>query len=526
METLKLYRGDQLLAQVALGERPLELGRAVSCDLVVDDPDLAARHWLTVRRLGTVVAYDVSMGRRGQPQHLPLGMRVALGRDHSVLREHHPRASSDAKHADRERDTELIASPHSREAGLMLVVGVGADARKLRVQDYPIHVGRGDDNHIVLSDRAASHFHCRLEPSAEGLLLRDLDSSNGTFVNGVRVDRALVEAGAQIRVGRSELRLVARDPSGRVGGSELVAESPSMLAVLAEAQRFASFPWPALILGESGSGKEGIAAVLHASSGRRGPLVALNAGGVPSGLVESELFGHERGAFTGASSARRGAFEQAEGGTLFLDEIGELPLSLQARLLRVLESREVRRVGGESARSIDVRVVCATHRDLRSMVAAGSFRQDLYFRIARLVLEIPPLRARREDIRVLCDHFLRTLDAQVGPRELSREAFDRLLGYRWPGNVRELRNVLCAAAVMVGARRIELVHVDRAIERIGGVRHANPALELGAVKEALEHHGGNLSAAARSLGMPRSTLRDRLKQRASFEQSGPPDEPP
>jgi DNA-binding NtrC family response regulator len=337
----------------------------------------------------------------------------------------------------------------------------------------------------VLADIAASHFHCRFEPSGDGLLLRDLDSSNGTFVNGLRIDRVLVDGGAEVRVGRSELRILAGDPHGQLSGSALVAQSPAMLAVLAEAQRIARLPWPALILGESGSGKEGVAELLHAKSGRRGPFCTLNAGGVPAGLCESELFGHERGAFTGASNARRGAFEQADGGTLFLDEIGELPLSLQARLLRVLESGEVKRVGGESARQVDVRIVCATHRDLRSMVAAGTFRQDLYFRIARLVLELPPLRARHEDIRALCVHFLQLLEPTLGRRALEPAALQRLLRYAWPGNVRELRNVLCAAAVMIGAECIELVHVERALDRVGGTGRATAPLASSALQEAI-----------------------------------------
>jgi predicted ATP-dependent protease len=341
METLKVFRGDQLLAQVVLAERPLELGSGRGCDLVIDDPEVAERHWLAMRRLGTVVAYDVSTGRSARPRHLPLDSRVPLGRDHSLLRE------SGAPALPRlHGDTENLASGRARGATLTLVVGRGVDARKLRVCDRPVHVGRAPENDLILPDRAASSRHCRLEPSGDGLLLRDLGSSNGTFVNGVRVDRALLASGASIRVGRTEICVVERDTEGRIRGTGLIAESASMLAVLAEAERAAQLPWAALIVGESGSGKEGIAELLHVRGPRKArPFVALNAGGVPAELVESELFGHERGAFTGASGVRRGVFEQAEGGTLFLDEIGELPLALQARLLRVLETGEVRRVG-------------------------------------------------------------------------------------------------------------------------------------------------------------------------------------
>jgi DNA-binding NtrC family response regulator len=510
METLKLYRGDQLLTQIVLGERPLELGRGPGCDVTLDDPELAERHWLAMRKLGTVVAYDVSVGRSREPRHLPLGQRVALGRDHSVVREEGGAGRG------LQRDTETLIVERQTCRVLSVVVGRGADARKLRIGERPLHIGRGADNDLVLPDRAASLRHCRLEPSGEGLLLRDLGSSNGTFVNGVRVERVQIAPGAQIHIGRTELSVVARDAEGRASGTALVAVSASMLAVLAEAERAARLPWPALVLGESGSGKEGIAMLLHEHSDRRAkPLVTLNAGGVPRELVETELFGHERGAFTGATSVRRGVFEQADGGTLFLDEIGELPLSLQARLLRVLETGEVRRVGGESTRVVDVRVVCATHRDLRAMVADGTFREDLFFRLARLVLEVPALRTRPEDVRALCGYFLRELEPLVGARALSKDALTRLCAYPWPGNVRELRNVLSAAAVMACSQTIECAELERAIERLGGLAGAHPDVTLEALQEAVQQHRGNLSAAARALRIPRSTLRDRLKQLAA-----------
>ena len=230
---------------------------------------------------------------------------------------------------------------------------------------------------------------------------------------------------------------------------------------------------------------------------------------MPRDLIESELFGHERGAFTGASQSRRGVFEQADGGTLFLDEIGELPLALQARLLRVLENGEVRRVGAETARKVDVRVVCATHRDLRAMVAEGGFRQDLYFRLARVVLEVPPLRARGEDVTLLANHFLRELAPVIGPKQLSEQAFARLRAHAWPGNVRELRNVLSAAAFASAAPRIERAELERALERLGAAGARGPSGD--GLREAIEQHGGNISAAARALGLSRTTLRDRLK---------------
>ena len=275
-------------------------------------------------------------------------------------------------------------------------------------------------------------------------------------------------------------------------------------------------PWPVLVRGETGVGKEHVARALH-ERGRRqdGPFVPLNGGGLPRELIESELFGHERGAFTGAVQAHRGAFEQAHGGTLFLDEVAELPADLQTRLLRVLESWHVRRVGSEAARRVDVRLVCATHRDLREMVHEGRFRSDLYYRIHRLVVEVPPLRARPADIACLARHFLLQMQPELGERRIDPQALERLHGYPWPGNVRELRNVLELAAVDSDGALIDLAAVDRSLRRVSEPSVLRPSAD--SLRETLEQYGGNMSAAARALGIPRSTLRDRLKGSPGLE---------
>jgi DNA-binding NtrC family response regulator len=283
-----------------------------------------------------------------------------------------------------------------------------------------------------------------------------------------------------------------------------------MLAVMADAERFAPLPWPVLIRGETGVGKEHVARALHDRGARSGgPFVAFNAGGLTRELVESELFGHARGAFTGAVQAHRGAFEQAHGGTLFLDEVAELAPEMQTRLLRVLETWGVRRVGSEVERPVDVRLVCATHRDLGAMAREGRFRSDLYYRIHRLVLDVPPLRSRLDDVEPLARHFLAQMRPELGFRELHAEALQRLRSHPWPGNVRQLRNVLEHAAVDSDGASITLAAIDRALRRIGDCLDSRPS--AGALREALEHYGGNVSAAARALGIPRSTLRDRLK---------------
>lgn len=508
MEMLELYRAGELVARYALGARTLEVGRAWNCDVAVEDPELAERHFLLLRRRGTVIAYDVSAGRRQRVVEypLPLGRAVPLGRHHELRR-----VARDQAATEHDAGTDVLSYPRCVASQLQVVVGRASDARRVQLADLPVHFGRSAENDVRLSDNAVSERHLRLEPCEAGLLVRDLGSKNGTFVNGVRVHTALVTEGTRIRIGRTELHVIADHDEGSGAAPRMVAESSSMLEVLGEVRRVASLAWPVLIVGESGTGKEGIALALHERSARRGqPFVAVNAGGLTRELVESQLFGHERGAFTGAANRHRGVFEQAQGGTLFLDEVGELPLEQQARLLRVLETGDIRRVGSESPLRVDVRLVCATHRDLRVMVADGSFRQDLFYRIARVVIQVPSLRARPEDLRALVKRFLTEITRELGPRELSREALQRLLAHDWPGNVRELRNVLSAAAT-TSSGCIELGDIERALARVGGGSNGRE-LTSEMIRRALEESSGNQAAAARALGIPRSTLRDRLRQ--------------
>ncbi|MEO0321438.1 MAG: sigma 54-interacting transcriptional regulator [Myxococcota bacterium] len=394
---------------------------------------------------------------------------------------------------------------------LLLRVESPERRNRARCLEGPLIVGSGFDSDLRLGDRSVSGHHLRLTPTGGAVCLEDLGSRNGTWVDGRRVGRLEVGPGTRVRVGRTDLLIVAvPEPESRARG--LVAASAAMQTLLDETARLARLPWPVLVLGESGAGKEGIARALHTEGPRReGPFVALNAGGLAPTLVESELFGHERGAFTGASQRRLGAFERADGGTLFLDEVGELPLPLQARLLRVLEEWRIRRLGAEQERSVDVRLVCATHRDLAAWAFEGRFRPDLLYRIRRLVLEVPPLRARLDDVGPLAMHFLAGLGEGLAARALTDGAVARLRAHPWPGNVRELRNVVEAAAAHATGPVLDAEAIERSIRRVG-MPLASPACSDAQLREVLAAHGGNVTAAARALGMPRSTFRGRLRR--------------
>ncbi len=290
----------------------------------------------------------------------------------------------------------------------------------------------------------------------------------------------------------------------------LVGNSDALVRVRRDIRRFGPLPAPVLVTGPSGTGKELVANALHAVSPRsRKHIVATNAATFSPALIASELFGHVRGAFTGAHAAHRGLFEQADGGTLFLDEVAELPLDLQAWLLRVLETGEVRPLGAERSRLVDVRVIAATAVDLKLAVRTGRFRSDLYWRLAVLTIAIPPLAVRKDDIGPIATHLLRDV-ARDAPYALSSEALQLLMLHDWPGNVRELRAVLTRAVATSASHTIESHIITDAIGPALGGRGMRDSFSMDA---ALVATGGNVAAAARLLGVPRSTLRDRVRVR-------------
>ncbi len=320
---------------------------------------------------------------------------------------------------------------------------------------------------------------------------------------------------------REEVTRLREKLSGRDQLSQIVAGSPAMQGIIELVERIRNQDIPVLITGETGTGKEVIARAIHATSRRsRGPFIAVNCCALPEELLDSELFGHVKGAFTGATANMRGLFQRAHGGTLFLDEIGDISQRLQAKLLRVLQEGEVRPVGGESEVKVDVRVVVATNRDLDALVAEGSFRSDLLFRLNVLPIALPPLRERREDIALLVDHFLAQLRKSRGRSDLSLTAAARemLLGYDWPGNVRQLENIIARSFALHTEPVLDAGDIALGPTPSGnGPREDETRLRLADVetrhiRRVLVAHGGNQVVAARVLGISRSTLRRKLDE--------------
>jgi len=322
-----------------------------------------------------------------------------------------------------------------------------------------------------------------------------------------------------------------RDLKRRLGRHHIVWASAVMREVMAQVEHVAASETRVCIRGETGTGKELIARTLHEKSPRRnGPFISLNCAAIPAELMESELFGHEKGSFTGAAVRHVGKFEHAHGGTLFLDEIGDMPLTMQAKLLRVLEEGEIERVGGDKPFAVEVRVVVATHRNLEEQVRQGTFREDLYHRVFVFPIVLPPLRERREDIRVLAEHFVRQLADQNNwkPKNISVEAMVALEGYAWPGNVRELRNVIERVLLLSPADMVEPATVERALPRaVAGNSHAlaaTGALAIGSLAQRVEaferetllaelkRHRHHMTNTAKALGLERSHLYKKCQQ--------------
>jgi len=319
-------------------------------------------------------------------------------------------------------------------------------------------IGSGHGNDIVLDDSAVSRRHCEIVATEGGYVVRDLASKNGTFIDGIAVMEAPVPGGAHIRLGRSGIVFQPASKAERLEQSaadrlgDLVAASAAMRGVFDLVGKIAPTELSCIVIGETGTGKELIARAIHRLSDRsRASFVVVDCAALADPLHEAELFGHERGAFTGADRARAGAFERAHGGTVFLDEIGELPPQMQKSLLRALEHREIKRLGAAEYIDVNVRVVTATHRDLTAMVRAGAFREDLFYRLAEIVIEVPPLRERRDDILPIAREILARAGAEQA-RRLDEGASELLVEHAWPGNVRELRNVLRRASALTSSR--------------------------------------------------------------------------
>ena len=545
MAHLVIYREGAEILRVALDRSETAIGRGGECQLLLADEGVSRRHALiragedgrftleNLSRNGTLLD-----GKPVDSAPLADGARIGIGPFKAVF------VSGDAGGAAAVDPTRTVSRDPTR------VLQVAEDGRKLVVERAVIEALEGPDKgtrweirheravvgkapgcDVELKDAYVSSQHFRIENAPSGFRLKDLGSTNGTLVNGVRVADGGISFGSEIKLGKTVLKFTSKREERALGASAssafegMVGQGQRMRELFGLLEAVAAADAPVLITGESGSGKELAARAIHNRSHRATrPFLAINCAALSPTLVESELFGHEKGAFTGADRRRAGAFERANGGTLFLDEIGELPLELQSKLLRVLELGELVRVGGSETVKVDVRLVTATHRDLAAMVREKTFREDLFFRLYVVPVKMPPLRERPEDVPLLVESLLAQMAPGGKPPKLAADAMTKLKDHVWPGNVRELRNTLQRALVFSRGGEIGPQHVvftplssvpdDDELPRAQSAAGRNQIeeSERDAILAALRRCNGNRKEAAQQLGIARSTLFEKLRR--------------
>ncbi len=411
-----------------------------------------------------------------------------------------------------------VQSRELRFARYRLSVVDGAEAgRSIDGSEDEVSIGTAPGNTLVLTDPAVSRHHVAIVATARGHLVRDLGSTNGTLINGVSVERGYLASNAVIAIGDTRLRfeVVGGDDAATLSSDSAwgraIGASPGRRRLFAMLPKIADADATVLLEGETGTGKTLIASAIHEKSPRgKGPFVVVDCGAIPPSLIESELFGHEKGAFTGATTSRAGAFEAAKGGTVFLDEIGELPLDMQPKLLRAIEDRVVKRIGRNDTTPLDIRLIAATNRDLRLEINKGRFRSDLYYRLNTIRLRVPPLRERREDIPLLVAHYYDEMGAGEPPASVIAD-FAR---HDWPGNVRELRAAVERAVLLGDPMVWQGISEDAppppaANESFRAAKERAVAQwERDYVRGLIAQHQGNISRAARSVRMDRNHLRE------------------
>lgn len=535
-ELIFIRRGEEVMFY-HLDGKSTKMGRGAENDIAFPEHEhyISRHHAVVEERMGSYWLRDVTgqglsvNGKQMRESMLQDGDRFELGRWEVVFR-------SQTRGAGKTLITQggatmPLATEESLQSNLRATLSYeqAGTIRSVELGEGAFHIGTSDQNDLCLPLSYVSGFHCRIFTRDGRFFIRDLDSRNHTWVNGMKVVEAELPDEADIYLGKFALSFrrgtkeVLSDEPSWPGYAGIVSQDPAMDKVFRLIERIAESDAPAMVWGESGTGKELIARAIHTVGPRRDkPMVAINCGALTDTLIESALFGHEKGAFTGADTMRMGAFEEASEGTLFLDEIGDMPLAQQVTLLRVLEGGSFRRMGGNQTLFTQARVVVATHRNLLERVQEGMFREDLFYRVNVLRVEIPPLRERIRDVSLLARFFLHKF---AGRRQLqlSEEAEQRLLRHHWPGNVRELRNAIQNAIVMAEGSVIQAHELPL---RTGQAPQSSPVPTESATPEApmtlqesqkeliidaLKRHNWVVTEAAKALSISRSTLYNKMK---------------
>ncbi|MDX1386092.1 MAG: sigma 54-interacting transcriptional regulator [bacterium] len=539
MALLVFSKDDKTAFQVRLGAHTTKIGRSGTCDVVLSDSDVSREHAAIYSSEGQYLLKKTGKGSlriQGQEidQHsLRQGDTIQLGPwEIKFIQDGIPDEELEVTQVSETQGGRTQAVAASSGGMLMeefqiQVLRPNHAVQNLNFSQSSLSVGADPKNDLVIKDPFVSSRHLKLVQEGGQVWIYDLGSTNGTFLGDVKVREAQWDGSQAIRLGQTQIQLLSQGsvepvqpiPTDRFCG--MIGESAPMQKLYGMIHQVGPTEAMVLVLGESGSGKELVARAVHQLSARADkPFIPLNCGAISKELIESELFGHEKGAFTGAAKQHEGAFGQAKGGTLFLDEVGELPLDLQPKLVRVLENKTYRRVGGSEELRAEVRVVAATHRNLAKLVQEKKFREDLFFRLFVLPIPVPALREHAEDIPLLAQNFLKEFCPPGQNKRLSQTAASKLESYTFPGNIREFRNVMMRAVLLSQGEEIQEEEIIFP-EGVGGEETAPQenfkdietleAMERKMVEKALKHHKWNKAKAAEALGIAKSTLFSKIK---------------
>ena len=523
---LELEANGRVVMWRSLEGALMTIGRNPECDLCLPQEDIADVHCVLQWNGEVLSAKPHSAGLILNEEsitdttRLAVGDRLSLGSVTGVVRFE---VGEELAAAGQTRT--LVPEAFRKRSDLLIRLPEAFPGKSWPLDERGLTLGANDSNDIVLTDPYVSGFHARVYMKDGRPMIEDVGSRNGVFLGDQKIQAAEATAGTQIRLGQTVLLIAEQNPeqtttqSGRQSG-QMIGKSEPIEKLRKVLRRVAGSDIPVLLTGETGTGKEVAATLVAELSPRSGkPLIVLNCGALTKDLVESELFGHEKGAFTGANERKVGAFEAANGGTLFLDEIGELPLDMQPKLLRALENSEVRRLGSPKSFHVDVRVIAATNRKLEEEVAAGRFREDLLHRLNIVTVELPPLRRRAADIEELAMHFVSAFSPGNEVVALAPGALEKLKGHVWPGNIRELRNTIQRAVLMRMGDAVEeedITFAPSSFEHRAAVSEALTSrtladLEKEAITAELIRHKGNKKEAAAALGVSRSTIHRKIE---------------
>ena len=543
MPELVLYRRGENLINYTLTEQMTRIGRGAHNDVnLLDEENISRFHALILSKEDgfwlrnlTHIPLSINDEKKVQETKLRDGDFFVIGSWKLYFRQEAQSTSQTLISSNTHEGTLPMDDPNeSSQDSAVLQYKLDELTHKLLVGKHPVDIGKNESNNVVLSQPYISGFHARIFWQKGKYFIRDLDSKNGIWVNGNKVIEAELTDDSKIHVGKQLFNFTFKDNSKKAsvypGSFNMVSKDEAMEKMFRFIGRLANSDATVLISGESGTGKELVARALHEASDRSDqPFVTVNCGAFAEHLVQSELFGHEKGAFTGAHARHHGVFEQAGKGTVFLDEIGELPLDLQANLLRVLEVGTVKRLGGDQDIQTHARVIAATHVDIQGAVRSGNFREDLAYRIAVMQVDIPALRERKVDIPILADFFIKQFEGENRSCHLSSEALIKMKAYGWPGNVRELKNTIQRALLSAEGDTIEADDLHfRSFSTLASRKRNAPnkapnASDPGSafdlednekqnILDALRATGSNITEAAKLLGIGRSSMYSKLKR--------------